>query len=60
MTALKTLRLANTKTGDQTVSALARLKSLRSLTVTGTRATKPALAPLCEGRSGNPQDDNAD
>jgi hypothetical protein len=60
MTALKTLRLANTKTGDQTVSALARLKSLKSLTVTGTKATKPALAPLSKAGVAIHGDDNAD
>ncbi len=48
MTALKSLRLADTKTGDAAVSALAALKSLKSLTVTGTAATKPALAPLAK------------
>jgi hypothetical protein len=60
MTALKTLRLANTKTGDETIAALARLKSLRSLTVTGTRATKPALAPLSKAGVAIHGDDNAD
>jgi hypothetical protein len=46
MTALKSLRLANTKTGDSLVVALAQLKALKSLTVTGTAVTQPALAPL--------------
>ncbi len=50
MTALQTLRLTNTKTDDETISALVALKSLRSLTVTGTHATRPALAPLSKRR----------
>jgi hypothetical protein len=46
MTGLKILRLANTKTGDSLMAALAPLKALKSLTVTATAATPPALAPL--------------
>ena len=46
MTGLKILRLANTKTGDSLVAALAPLKALKSLTVTATAATPSALAPL--------------
>jgi hypothetical protein len=46
MTALTILRLANTKTGDALLAALAPLKALKSLTVTGTAMTQPALAPL--------------
>jgi hypothetical protein len=46
MTALKILRLANTKTGDTLVAALAPLKALKSLTVTATAATPPALVSL--------------
>ena len=46
MPALKALRLANTKTGDNLVAALVPLKSLKSLTVTGTGATQASLASL--------------
>ena len=60
MTALKTLRLANTKTGDTTISALVSLKSLKSLTVTGTGATKAALAPFAKKGVEIHGDTNAD
>jgi hypothetical protein len=46
MSMLKTLRLANTRTGDSLIAALAPLKSLKALTVTGTAVTRSALAPL--------------
>lgn len=60
MTELKTLRLADTRTGGATVSALAGLKSLKSLTVTGTGMTKEALAPLAKRGVQVHGDDNAD
>ena len=60
MTALRTLRLANTKTGDTTISALVSLKSLKSLTVTGTGATKAALAPFAKKGVDIHGDSNAD
>ena len=60
MTALKTLRLANTRTGEATLSVLSEMKSLKSLTVTGTRATKSALAPLVKNGVEIHGDSNAD
>ena len=54
MTALRILRLASTKTGDQTVSALARLKSLRSLTVTERGRQNPRWR-RCRRRRGDPR-----
>ncbi len=60
MTALKTLRLVNTKIGDTTVSALAPLKSLKSLTVTGTHVTRAGLAQLSKHGVDIHGDDNAD
>ena len=41
------------------VSALAPLKSLKSLTISGTHATKAALAPLSKGGVTIHGDDNA-
>jgi len=46
MTALQSLRLMNTRVGDNTIAALAPLKLLRSLTVEGTNISEAALAPL--------------
>jgi mono/diheme cytochrome c family protein len=46
MPALKVLRLANTKTGDGMVAALGTVTSLKSLTVTGTAATRASLDRL--------------
>jgi hypothetical protein len=46
MSALTTLRLTSTKTGDGIIAALVPLKSLKFLTVTGTAVTRSALAPL--------------
>ena len=60
MTALKSLRMANTKIGDTTISALLSLKSLKSLTVTGTGATKAALAPFAKKGVEIHGDTNAD
>jgi hypothetical protein len=46
MPALRALRLANTKTGDRLLKALASLKTLNSVTVTATDVTQAGLAPL--------------
>jgi len=48
MTALTSLRLADTRTSGAILSGLAPLKSLKSLTVTGTAISKDALAPLAK------------
>jgi len=46
MTGLERLRLADTGIGDATIRALAPLKKLRSLTVTGTKVTSEGLVSL--------------
>lgn len=46
MTGLKRLRLADTRIGDATIRALGPLKKLRSLSVSGTKATDESLASL--------------
>lgn len=46
MTAVRTLRLMNTKTGDTVIAALVPLRALKSLTLAGTHASAAALAPL--------------
>lgn len=46
MSALQSLRLTNTKIGDEVVSVLLRLNSLKVLTVAGTHTTQAGLAPL--------------
>jgi hypothetical protein len=46
MTGLERLRLANARISDTTIRALAPLKKLRSLSVTGTKVTGDGLASL--------------